>query len=145
MSEWRQVKSMRGGRGTLYANIGKDGRMTLPREIASIAGLDPDTYVELFVRDDEGVQIGIKPVAAETAWSVKCTTTGSIENFKDNKRDEKGRLSGLIVPLRSALSSSGIDIVKRLRVVAYWEPDQSMVIADLGKSQVTEAHLVEAP
>ena len=145
MSEWRQVKAMKGGKGTLFANIGKDGRMRLPQLIASEAGLSPDSYVELFVREtDNGTQIGVRPLASETAWSVKCTTTGKTEDYKLNQRSESGRVVNLIVPLKSALNSQGIEIVKRLRVVAYWAADESMLIVDMGKSQATDAHIVEA-
>lgn len=140
---WKRVKSIKGGRGTQFGSIGKDGRLLLPSVVASAANFGPGTWVELMVADDEDMaRIGIVPVRSETAYSVKVTTTGKIEDYGKGP-GEKGRTVSLIVPLRHALNELGRSVVKRLRVVCFWDADLEGIVIELPSAQVTQSEIVE--
>lgn len=138
---FERVRTMKGGKGTKFASIDKQGRMIIPHAVATIMdGVKPGSYFELLVDRDE-CQILLRPCLYETAYSVKATCTGKVSAW--DEKDESGRTPNLIVSVKTALTLVGFSIVSRLRVPISWSSDFNGFIVQLPKPELVTSELAK--
>ena len=125
---FERVRCIKGGKGSKFGSIGKDGRLIVPHLVVSAANASPGMYFELLV-DRDNLQILARPTPVETVYSVKSTCTGKPDEW--GKPDEKGRTSSLIISLRSALTQMGVTVVRRLRVRIEWSLELEGIVVFL--------------
>ena len=142
MSGWLPVKSVKGGKGTSFGSIDKTGRLLIPLLVSSARDLKPGCYLELYTQKvNDTLLLGLKPVPAETAYSVRTSCTGKLEDF--GKKGKDGHIANLTCSVRVALNTHGYSIIRRIRVGLHWDEAEGMLIVTVGASVSTEADIVE--
>lgn len=135
------IRSIRGGRGTLFASIDKQGRLIVPHAVATLVpNIKPGVWFELFVDRDTN-QLLLKPTPYEKAYTVKATSTGKLSAWE--RKDQSGRTPNLVVSVRTALSHVNISIVSRMRVKIEWSDDLNGFVVHLPRPETVYGELAQ--